>query len=71
MSTDPDTQWYGSECGNVENGQDENICAFCLKSYNAVHKDVQWIKCPICEYWFHEQFFFAEWLSSLELLTLM
>ena len=52
MSTDPEpryTQWYGPECGHVENGQDENTCAFCLKSYNAVDNDVEWIKCPICE----------------------
>ena len=63
MSTDPEppyTQWYGPECGHVENGQDENTCAFCLKSYNAVDNDVEWIKCPICENWFHEQWFFVE-----------
>ena len=52
MSTDPEryyTQWYGPECEHFENGQDENICAFCLKSYNAVDNDDEWIKCPICE----------------------
>ena len=61
MSTDPEphyTQWYDPECGYVKNGQDENTCAFCLKSYNAVDNDVEWIKCPICENWFHEQYFF-------------
>ena len=63
MSTDPEpnyTQWNGPECGHIENGQDENTCAFCLKSYNAVDNDVEWIKCPICEHWFHEQYFFVE-----------
>ena len=38
MSTDPEPlyrQWYGPEGGHVENGQKENTCAFCLKSYNA------------------------------------
>ena len=63
MSTDPEphyTQRYGPECGPVENGQDENTCAFCLKSYNAVDNDVEWIKCPICDNWFHEQCFFVE-----------
>ena len=42
MSTDPEryyTQLYDPECGHVKNGQDENICAFCLKSYNAVDND--------------------------------
>ena len=51
MSTDPEphyTQWYGPEFGHVENGQEENTCAFCLKSYNAADNDVEWIKCPIC-----------------------
>ena len=63
MSTDPEshyTQCYGPEYGHVENGQEENTCAFCLKSYNAVDNDVEWIKCPICENWFHEQCFFVE-----------
>ena len=60
MSTDTEphyTQWYGPECGHVENGQDENIFTFCLKSYNAVDNDVEWMKCPICENWFQEQCF--------------
>ena len=63
MSTDPEphyTQWYGPECNHVENGQDENTCAFCLKSYNVMDNDVEWIKCAICENWFHKQCFFAE-----------
>ena len=63
MSTDPEplyTQWYGPEGGHVENGQEENKCAFCLKSYNAADNDVEWIKCTICENWFHEQCFFVE-----------
>ena len=62
-STDPEphyTQWYGPKCGHVKNGQEENTCAFCLKSYNAADNDVEWIKCPICENWFHEQWFFVE-----------
>ena len=62
-STDPEphyTQWYGPECGHVENGQDENTCAFCLKSYNVIDNDVEWIKCAICENWFHKQCFFVE-----------
>ena len=54
------TQWYGPECGHVENGQDENTCAFCLKSYNVMDNDVEWIKCAICENWFHKQCFFVE-----------
>ena len=73
-STDPKphyTQWYGPECGHVENGQDENTCAFCLKSYHAVDNDFEWIKCPMYENWFHEQCFLVELLSSLELLTLV
>ena len=56
MSTNPEpnyTQWYGPECGHVENGQDENTCAFCLKSYNAVDNYVERIKCLICENWFN------------------
>ena len=57
------TRWFGPECGHVENGQDENTCAFCLKSCNAVDNDVEWIKCPIYENWFHEQCFLVELLS--------
>ena len=61
MSTDSEphyTQWYSPECGHVENGQDENTCAFCLKLYNNLDNNVKWIKCPICENWFHKQSFF-------------
>ena len=65
------TRWFGPECGHVENGQDENTCAFCLKSYHAVDNDFEWIKCPMYENWFHEQYFLVELLSSLELLTLV
>ena len=54
------TQWYGPKSGNVKDGQDENTCTFCLKSYNAVDNDVEWIKCPICENWIQEQRFFVE-----------
>ena len=62
MSTDPEryyTQWYGLECEHVENGQDGNIWAFCLKSYNAVDNDSEWIKCLIRENWFHQQILFC------------
>ena len=44
-------QWYGSECGHAGNSVDENTCAFCLRNVNA---SVEWMKCPICESWFHE-----------------
>ena len=63
LSTNPEphyTKWYDPECGHVENGKKENTCAFCLKSYNAADNDIEWIKCSICENWFHEQCFFAE-----------
>ena len=63
MSTDPEphyTQWYGPKCAHVENGQNHDTCAFCLKSYNAVDNDLEWVTCPICEKWFNEQCFFVE-----------
>ena len=68
LSTNPEphyTKWYDPECGHVENGKKENTCAFCLKSYNAADNDIEWIKCPICENWFHEQCFFAEYENFL------
>ena len=52
------TQWYGSECGHADNSVDENTCAFCLRKYN-VNASVEWMKCPICESWFHENCFFC------------
>ena len=28
------TQWYGAECGHVDNNVDENTCGFCLRTYH-------------------------------------
>ena len=58
LSTDkePHTQWYGPECGHADHSVDENTCAFCLQGF-CQSVDVEWMKCPICNNWFHENCF--------------
>lgn len=54
------TQSYGPECEPVSRNVNENTCAhFCLKCYGHIN-DVEWIKCPIWENWFHDHCFFVE-----------
>ena len=63
MSIDPErhyTQWYGPECGYVENGQDENICAFCLKLYNAWIMTANRSSVPYVKIGFTNKYFFVE-----------
>ena len=48
-------QWYGLTCGHKENEVDDNTCSYCLKKY---HKGEEWMECPVCRKWFHENCFY-------------
>ena len=37
-------QWY------------DNTCCHCLKSYN---QNEEWLKCPVCQKWFHDECFYV------------
>lgn len=50
------TQWYGDDCRHEGTFQDDNTCAQCSRKY---HIEEDWLKCPLCNMWFHEQCFFA------------
>ena len=63
-------QWYGSEneiiCGHVETSESHDECAKCHRSYN---EGEEWLCCPVCHQWYHEDcFFFLSNLSHLSLL---
>ena len=58
LSSDKDpfyTQWYGEACGHEVKNQDENTCC-CLAKYK-INKN--WLKCPLCNQWFHEDCFYV------------
>lgn len=52
-------QWYGEEnvvvCGHETRSEDDNCCSNCNQLYINC-KD--WIKCPVCNGWFHERCFY-------------
>ena len=45
------TQWYGAEC--------DNNVGFCLRTYHDSSNE-EWMECPLCKKWFHEECFFVE-----------
>ena len=45
-------------CDHVRsNNIDENICGLCLELYGGNKDDGNWLKCPACDIWFHEECF--------------
>ena len=50
------TQWYGKECGHLESNVDDNTCCYCRRKYRI---NEEWMECPICKKWFHEQCFYV------------
>ena len=55
------TQWYSNVgaliCGHKESNTTENECAQCLQCY--CEDGTEWLKCPACEKWFHENCFYV------------
>ena len=49
-------QWYDFACGHNENEVNDNTCCHCLKSYN---QNEEWLKCPVCQKWFHDVCFYV------------
>ena len=49
------TQWYGLACGHKENNCNSNTCRQCLGTYK---NGEEWIECPLCNKWFHENCFY-------------
>ena len=51
------TQYYQAVCGHKEHiSIDENTCGQCLVKYCDSEAN-DWLKCPICNVWFHEACF--------------
>jgi len=47
---------YGFQCGHERTEIiDENICNFCNNTYNIGE---EWMKCPVCLQWYHEECFY-------------
>ena len=49
------TKKYKQSCGHKTSSVGENTCTFCNKVYK---RDEDWLQCPICKLWFHEECFF-------------
>ena len=51
------TETYGIQCGHrVNNIDDESLCNNCYKMY--VRRE-EWLKCPVCCQWYHEDCFYV------------
>ena len=55
------TQYYRKDgdpvvCGHGDNDSDENHCGLCGKEHLGIS---EWLKCPVCQMWFHENCFYA------------
>ena len=58
LSSDVDpffTQWYGLECGHTPRNVDDNTCCHCYENYQC---EEEWLKCPVCEQWYHDDCFY-------------
>ena len=49
------TQWYIQACGHVIKNLDDNTCSCCFAKYK---ESENWLKCPLCNQWFHEDCFY-------------
>ena len=50
------TQFYeDGACGHQKIGADDNHCGYCLGEYQEAE---EWLQCPICELWFHNNCFY-------------
>ena len=43
-------------CGHFETSKSDDECAKCLESYN---ESEEWLSCPVCHHWYHEDCFFC------------
>ena len=52
-------QWYGEEneiiCGHDKTSDSDGHCQKCEEEYN---EGEEWLRCPVCNYWFHEKCFY-------------
>ena len=52
-------QWYGGEndviCGHVNSSDNDNQCPKCSRIYK---EGEEWLCCPVCNNWFHEECFY-------------
>ena len=74
------TQCYRSKkdsqvCGHPDKYVDDNTCAHCLAEYKVNDEQEEWLCCPLCQKWFHENcfhkliiyyIFIVFWLFSLK-----
>ena len=51
--------WYGGEndiiCGHDKSSKSDDQCAKCDGMYK---EEEEWLRCPVCNYWFHEECFY-------------
>ena len=54
------TQWYKAAdvvCGHYKSDKNDNACSTCWEWHT--EDGSEWLRCPICEQWFHETCFYV------------